>query len=263
MLTEIHLPFPEQINKSETTSFYLSFLIRSLVIMGEESYETKITKKNYIESCQAMWLTKSQYLNTWNKWAKVWQFFKVVTNDYIVLNGKESVIWEKGFCTQVWVWEYLWYYKFQAFVTSMYALRPVKQDYNTLEEYRYAKKKKWAIREELLRRLDETKHGRWQRRIALQSGCCHKTANNRLNKLAKNEEISLTKRLSSYNGFRINLTNIYWKHWSKFIHFQTKKYFVCKGSIVNWRRIFLLDDCKKYLKWDDSVYEWYNCYRYK
>ena len=255
-MLNITLPFPAKIDKKELHSFYLSFLVRGLVIKWDSSYHTKITKKEIYNACKSVWMSKSTITTIWNKWAKIGQFFQEANNDFVVLVWKDTIVWEKWFCTKIDELK-LWFYSFYAFVTEIYQLRPVTQTKDIMKEYKRAMSKKWKVREELLKRLDEVKLWRWQEKLSSQVWCTKKTISNRVK---RNTGITVIKRYDTYNGFRVNLTNLYYKKWIVFLNYNTKKFMVSNNphKSLGVKAIFLNNSLGLYRS-NDTIYnlQWF------
>lgn len=245
-MQEITFAIPEQLKDKH--SLYLSFLLRVLVIKWVSSYKTKILKKDFYSACRGLNIPKGTYATIWSK-ARVGQIFQAINSEYAVFVWKERLMWEKGYYTMLPM-EYIWYYKFLALITSINSTRPVTQTKETLEEIRQARKKKWAIRDELNKRLDTKMHGRGMRRLAKQSWCCLKTVSNRL----KKSDVTIVKRYDTFHDARINKTNLYYKQWVVYWNFNTKKFTVSKNHHKSLRVSIFLNDCLHYNKLPSNLY---------
>lgn len=198
----LSIPFPYSIDKNELKAFYLSFLIRSYVVQGKEKMTAKITKRMFYDTMKALGINKSRITETW-KYKKAWTFFNYVSDEFIVLRGKENVQWEKWFITRL-DYEIMWFYKFCQFVTETYMQRPVTQTQEFRDTFRY--KKSTRYNQEIFKRSLEKKIGRWQRKLAEQSWCTLKTVNNRAK---RSERVKTVKRYSESYWLRVRKTNLY------------------------------------------------------
>ena len=205
-----------------------------------------------------LWWNRKRICQTWNNW-KTWIYLKEINSNFLILQWKEKIILEKWFVTKV-EWELdIWYYKFCAFVTEMYALRPINQTKEFFNEFKFKKKAK-AYNNEIFKRSLEKKIGRGQRKIASLSWCCLKTANNRLK---RSETIKTLKRYDSYNGFRINKTSLYFSNENRvFLKYYNKNnisktsrttLIADHSSMVKQKAIFL-NWCLGLNKSDDTIY---------
>jgi len=256
-MLEVKLPFPYKIDKKDLHSFYLSFLVRLFVIQGQFGYDVKISKQEIYKALRKQGFTKWRVTQTWNK-KSVWAFIKHIDRDYIILEWKDSVSWEKGFISTICIEDLdsVSYYAFCKFVSETLAQRPVTQK----EEFYFRRKRSKAYNNEMTKRNFKTQSGRGQRKIANQSWCSLKTVNNRLKKSTK---VKTLKRYDSVGGFKVRKTNLYFNLEHKvYFNYNNKKY-SDKGcrTVLNIHHSLLIESKALFLNnsiglWyaDDSVY---------
>lgn len=198
----IWLPLPNEIQKQELKSSYLSFLVRVFIIKWEEKFEVKITKQKFSEEMKKLNWNRKRICQTWNNWSE-WKFIQKITPDYLILQGKEKVS-ENWFITRI-EWDFdIWYYSYCKKLTEIYSLRPVNQTNEFNNTYKF--KKSNLYNKEILKRSLWEKKWRWQRKLSKNVWCCLKTTNNRLK---KSNKVKTLKRYDNYNWYRIQKTNLY------------------------------------------------------
>jgi len=251
------LPLPYNIPKQELPSSYLSYLVRVFIIQGVEKYSVIIKKSDFSKSMKLQGWNRKRINDTWNNW-KVWLFIKYIDKDHLILNWKENVVWDSGFLTRI-SRNVIGYYNYCAFITEIYALRPVTQTNEFKDKYRLKKNK--TYNKEIIKRSLSEKKWRWQRKLSSQVWCTLKTVNNRLKKC---ETIKTLKRYDNYNWYRINKTNLYftlenisfYKYYNK--NNTTKRRNITLNSVhsslVNIKSIFL-NNCISLNKSDDNIYK--------
>lgn len=201
-MIEVWIPFLYETKKEEIKNFYLAFLIRVYVIQWQIQY-WDIKKQAFSEALKKQWFDKKRINRIWNYW-KAGEYINYIDSNKIILKWKEKVMWENWFLIKVSPW-ILWFNQFTQFITEIYAIRPVTQTKEFFEEFKF-KAKNTAYNLEITKRSLVKKRSRGQRKISTQSWCCLKTANNRLK---KTKTIHIIKRYDSFNGFRVNNTNLY------------------------------------------------------
>lgn len=254
------LPLPYNILKQELPSSYLSYLVRVFIIKWETKYSVNIKKSEFSRIMKLQGWNRQRICDIWNKW-QVWTFIKYIDKDHLILNWKENVVWDKWFLTRI-SRSVIWYYEYCAFITEIYALRPVTQTNEFKEKYKLKKNK--AYNKEIIKRSLGDKKWRWQRKLSNQVWCTLKTVNNRLK---KSETVKVLKRYDNYNWFRINKTNLYFtkENISFYIYYNknntTKRRNITLNSVhsslVNNKAIFL-NNCISLNKSDDTIYKYSN-----
>jgi len=210
------IPLPNNIDKQELKSSYLSFLVRWFIIQWQSVFSVKITKQMFCESMKKLWWDKKRINRTWNNWEE-WVFIKKITPDYLILQWKEKVS-ENWFIVKIDCDQDIWFYKYCKIITEIYALRPVKQDDDF--KYKFKLKKNKLYNAEITKRSLEVKKWRWQRRLSKNVWCSLKTVWNRLK---KSNKVHTIKRYDEAFWFRVNKTNLYFNLENiTFIKYQNK-----------------------------------------
>lgn len=253
----IALPLPNNIDKQELKSSYLSFLVRVFIIKWEYWFDIKISKQIFTEEMKKLNWTKKRINTTWNYW-KQWIFIKEITPDYIILQGKEKISFD-WFITRV-DWDFnIWFYSYCQYIDDIYKLRPVNQTNEFKDKYKF--KKSLAYNKEILKRSLWEKKGRWLRRLSKNVWCCLWTS---LNRSKKSKRVKTLKRYDSFNWFRINKTNLYfnlenivfYSYWNKYNTTKKRKLSLnsVHGSTITQKSIFLNNSISLY-KSNNIIYE--------